>query len=104
MNILKRRTVEVCTNKYPEAKESLLAWYEEVKKENWKSPIDVKKKYPKASIVGSDRVVFNITGNKYRLIVKVRYRSGHIYITFFGTHQEYDKVNAETVQIFKNPI
>ncbi len=100
MNILKRGTIEICSEKYPKARQALFVWYKEVKQEKWDSPNDIKKKYPKASIIGDNRVVFDIVGGSYRLIVKVKYGFGQVYIVFFGTHQEYDKVNAETVVIF----
>lgn len=100
MNIIKRGTIEFCAQKYPEAAQPLYSWLNEVKKINWNTPEDIKKKYPKASIISNNRVVFNIGGNKYRLIVKVEYRYQQVYIVFFGTHQEYDKENAVTVNIF----
>ena len=75
-------------------------WYKEVKKEHQKSPQDIKLKYPKASILKNNRVVFNIVGNRYRLIVKINYDFEKIYIVFFGSHQEYDKINADTVTMF----
>lgn len=100
MNILKKGTIDACSEKSPEAREALLSWYKEVKKEHWKSPQDIKLKYPKASILKNNRVVFNIVGNRYRLIVKINYDFEKIYIVFFGSHQEYDKINAETVVMF----
>ena len=63
----------------------------------WKTPEEVKKSHPKASILKASRVVFNIKANDYRLISLVDYKSGIVMIRFFGTHQEYDKVDAETV-------
>jgi mRNA interferase HigB len=63
----------------------------------WRTPAEVKASYPKASILKGSRVVFNIKGNDYRLIASVQYQAGALAIRFFGTHSEYDKINAETV-------
>lgn len=97
MNILKRQTINQLGLKYPRAKKQLDVWYAEAKKAKWKSPADIKKEYPKASILKDKRVVFDIQGGEYRLIVKVEYEFQAIFIMFFGTHQEYDKVDAETI-------
>ena len=73
------------------------AWLEIVARAQWYNPEDVKASYPKASILKAGRVVFNIKGNDYRLIARVQYQAGILAIRFFGTHAEYDKVDAETV-------
>jgi mRNA interferase HigB len=75
----------------------LVAWAAEVKKATWKTPADIKAKYKNASFVGDNRVIFNIAGNKYRLIVKVNYPAQIVYVRFIGTHREYDDINAEEV-------
>lgn len=64
---------------------------------NWRTPEDIKASYPKASILKSSRVVFNIKGNAYRLVAAVQYRAGVLAIRFFGTHAEYDRIDAEIV-------
>ena len=74
------------------------AWYEVACQARWCSPADVKAQFGNASIVGNNRVVFNIKGNDYRLIVAVAYRFQAIYIKFIGTHTEYDRVDAATVE------
>src|ERR1700738_5099040 len=73
------------------------AWRAIAERSQWKTPEDVKRAHPKASILKSGRVVFNIKANDYRLIVVVQYEGGVVMIRFFGSHEEYDKVNAETV-------
>jgi mRNA interferase HigB len=73
------------------------AWRTIAESAQWRTPHDVKKAHPKASILKGGRVVFNIKGNDYRLIVVVRYENGVMLIRFFGSHEEYDKVDAETV-------
>lgn len=80
-----------------DAKQPLDAWFREVKKAQWTTPADIKEKYKSASIVGDNRVVFNIAGNKYRLVVRINYKAKIVYIRFIGTHREYDKINAEEV-------
>jgi mRNA interferase HigB len=73
------------------------AWLEIVTRANWRNPEGVKVSYPKASILKASRVVFNIKGNDYRLIARVQYQAGVLAIRFFGTHDEYDRIDAETV-------
>jgi mRNA interferase HigB len=80
----------------PDAEEPLLAWYREVEKEDWTKPSEVKDKYRSVSFVG-DRVVFNIKGNNYRLVVKINYPYRVVYVRFVGTHKEYDEIDVEEV-------
>jgi len=80
-----------------DARAPLESWYEEALKANWKSPQDVKGQYASASICGNNRVVFNIGGNKYRLVVEMQYRAGIVWVKFMGTHGQYDRINVESV-------
>jgi mRNA interferase HigB len=73
------------------------AWLGVATRARWRTPADVKASHPKASILKAGRVVFNIKGNDYRMIVLVQYKAGVVAIRFFGTHAEYDRVDAETV-------
>ena len=73
------------------------AWLDLVTRANWRNPEDVKTSYPKASILKASRVVFNIKGNDYRLVARLQYQAGALAIRFFGTHGEYDQIDAETV-------
>src|SRR5712692_4971580 len=73
------------------------AWLDIVARAEWRNPEDVKASYPKASILKAGRVVFNIKGNDYRLVARVQYQAGVLVIRFFGTHAEYDEIDAETV-------
>ncbi len=75
----------------------LRAWYQEAKQAEWKSPNEVKDQYRSAGIVGNNRIVFNICGNKYRLVVKVNYEAQWIFIRFVGTHKEYDQIDVTTI-------
>ena len=80
-----------------DAKGPLEAWYYEAKHAQWASPADVKDQYRSASILKNNRVVFNIAGNKYRLIVRINYNSKTVFVRFIGTHKAYDRIDAEVV-------
>ena len=80
-----------------DSEQPLKAWNQEAKNACWKTPQDIKDQYGSASFVGSNRVVFNIAGNKYRLVVHLSYDYGVVYTKFVGTHAEYDEINVETI-------
>lgn len=80
-----------------DAQGGLETWYRETKAAAWKSPTDIKSKYLSASILKGGRVVFNIRGNNYRLVVKINYAVGIVYIRFVGTHGEYDRIDAKEI-------
>ena len=82
---------------YADAREPTLAWYRHALGASWRSPTDVKREFGTASILRDGQVVFNIAGNAYRLIVSFSYRYRAGYIKFFGTHAEYDRIDAATV-------
>jgi len=82
---------------HPDSEQQLKAWYQETLKAEWTAPSKVKTEYPSASFLVDNRVVFNIKGNHYRLIVKINYDYQIIWIRFIGTHAEYDKINAKTI-------
>ena len=98
MNIIVKRAVLYYIDKYPLAKTPLLAWYNEFSKQNFYTFNELKTVYGNASIVANNRVIFNIKGNDYRLIVSVNFMQLASYIIWFGTHKEYDKINAATVE------
>ena len=77
---------------------SLNAWFHEVKRAEWKNSSDIKASYAHASIVGADRVVFNIRGNNYRLVTAVDYRRSIVFIKWLGTHKQYDAIDVRTVK------
>lgn len=100
MRLIARSTLKRYVDENPahsDARKSLMAWAAEVERATWQSSADIKAKYKSASFVRGNRVVFNIAGNKYRLIVKVNYTAQIVYVRFIGTHREYDNVNAEEV-------
>jgi len=96
MLIFNKSTLVKFWSKYPDSKKYLEPWYAEAKKAGWNNPHDVKKTYRHASILKNGRIVFNITGNKYRLIAAVDFKRHWLLIKFLGTHAEYDKIEAET--------
>jgi mRNA interferase HigB len=77
---------------------SLDAWFHEVKRAEWKNSTEIKASYAHASIIGADRVVFNIRGNNYRLVTAIDYRRSIVFIKWLGTHKEYDAIDVRTVQ------
>lgn len=97
MRVIAKRTLREFWERHPDAERSLHSWYEEARHEDWSSPAVVKSRYPHASIIRNNRIVFNIKGNAYRLVVAVNYREGKLYIRFVGTHTEYDRINAAEV-------
>ena len=99
MRIIAVSQLKVFWQKYPGAEQSFLCWIDEAKKANWQTPADIKAQFGHASILKSNRVVFNIKGNAYRLVVAVAYRYSAIYIKFAGTHQQYDAIDANTVEM-----
>ncbi|MDF3837955.1 type II toxin-antitoxin system HigB family toxin [Cupriavidus basilensis] len=99
MRIIAKRNLLTFCEQHPAARQPLLAWHEEAIQARWSTPQDIKDRYASASFVGSNRVVFNIGGNKYRLIVAVAYRVGVVYVKFIGTHAEYDRADAATVEL-----
>ena len=97
MRIIARRTLREFGDRAPDAKSALDAWYQEAKKADWETPHDIKEQYRHASIVGNNRVVFNISGNRYRLVVRIDYSAGITFIRFIGTHAEYDEIDVEEI-------
>ena len=86
--------------KHPDAKQPILAWCDEVKKARWRKSADIKAHYASASVLKDRRVVFNLKGNEYRLIVAIAYSVGFVYVKFIGTHAQYDAVDANKVELF----
>lgn len=97
MRIISRKKLKGFWERHPQAEKPLRAWYADAKQANWSSPAAIKRLYRNASVVANNRVVFNIKGNDYRLVVAINYHYTIIYIRFIGTHIEYDKINVETI-------
>jgi mRNA interferase HigB len=94
MRIISRKWLVEFWQIHPDAEQPLRAWYVEAKKASWRSPTEIKSTYRNASLLANNRVVFNIKGNDYRLIVIIEYKQNKIFIRFIGTHQEYDRIDA----------
>ena len=94
MNIISKRTIIKFYEKYPNSKTALEVWYADAKKSIWNTPDDIKRVYSSASFLADNRVLFNIKGNDYRLIVHIDYLRKFVRVKFIGTHSEYDKINA----------
>lgn len=97
MRVVAKRTLREFWERHADAEEPLLAWYREVEQADWDTPAALKAQYRSASIIRHNRVVFNIKGNDYRLVVRINYPYRVVYVRFVGTHAEYDAVNAEEV-------
>ncbi len=101
MRVIAVKTIKYYWEKYPEAKQPLLAWYDEAQYAEWENPNMLKYQYRSASILNKKRVVFNIHGNDFRLIVDIEYRLKIVFIVWFGTHKQYDKIDAKKLSYDK---
>ncbi len=97
MRIISKKKLKDFWRIHPGAEQQLRAWYTKTKHAQWTSPTDVKADYRNASFTANNRVIFNIKGNNYRLVVAINYSFSVVYIRFVGTHKEYDKINVATV-------
>lgn len=97
MRIVSRRKLREFSDAEPSSKPALDSWFHEAKHADWRTPANIKEQYGNASIVGNNRVVFNIAGNKFRLVVRIDYEFGIIFIRFIGTHADYDDIDVEEI-------
>ena len=97
MHVIKKKTLAEFWVKHADSKNSLNAWFHEAKVARWETPQDIKLRYRTADFLPENRVVFNIGGNKYRLVVAVRYDLGIVFVRFVGTHSQYDRIKVEEV-------
>ena len=97
MRIITLKTLRLFWEQHPDAQQALQAWYRDAKRATWHTPADIKNVYRNASIVGNNRVVFNIRGNQYRLVVAINYPHGIGYIRFLGSHDDYNTIDATTI-------
>ena len=97
MRVIAKKTLRDFWEKHADCEEQLKSWYRETEKSNWLSINELKNAYPSASILKDNRIVFNIKGNDYRLIVKFNFEYQLAWIRFIGTHAEYDKINANEI-------
>ena len=97
MRIISKKTLREFWEKHKDSEQQLKSWFQETNSVEWKNPKQIKKEYPSASFLADSRIVFNIKGNKYRLIVKINYDHNILWVRFIGTHAEYDKINATKI-------
>lgn len=97
MRIIAKRTIREFWKRHPKSKGPLEAWHQEATRANWASPSSVKAQFRSASVLQDNRVVFNVAGNHYRLVVKINYPYRIVYIRFVGTHTDYDAIDATTI-------
>jgi len=97
MRVIAKKILRVYWEKQTDSEEQLKTWYKEASKAAWTSPNEIKAGYPRASILKNGRVVFNICGNKYRLIVQINYLRQWVFIRFIGTHGDYDRIDADKI-------
>ena len=97
MRVLSGNRLRSCWEQHADVEQALKAWYAEARTATWTCPNDIKQRYRSADFLADNRVVFNIKGNKYRLVAKIDYRHQVIRIRFVGIHAEYVRINAETV-------
>ena len=97
MRIISEKTLREFWERHPNSEQSLKAWVKEVESADWMTPAQLKDQFPNASIVRDNRVVFNISGNRYRLVAWINYPRRAVYIKWLGTHAEYDRIDVEKV-------
>ena len=97
MRVIARKILRDFWEKHKDCEQQLKSWFSEAEKATWENPNQIKTVYPSASILNDNRIVFNIKGNNYRLIVKINYDYQMVWIRFIGTHAEYDKINANEI-------
>ena len=97
MRVIAKKILREFWHKHNDCEQQLKSWYREVEKSRWKNTNDIKRMYSSASILNDNRVVFNVKGNKYRLIVKINFSYQMVWIRFIGTHKEYDTIDAATI-------
>jgi mRNA interferase HigB len=97
MRVISRKTLKSFWEMHRRAEKPLRAWFHEAKLAHWKNYQEIKNDFPAADVIPGNRVVFDIKGNDYRIVIKIHYNTGVAFIRFVGTHAEYDHINAETI-------
>jgi mRNA interferase HigB len=95
--VIAKKTLKDFWVRHKDCEQQLKAWYQEACEAEWRAPQDIRKYYPTASFLAGNRVVFNIKGNKYRLVVRINFDYGMVWIRFVGTHSEYDRLDVSTI-------
>jgi mRNA interferase HigB len=97
MRVIAKSTLRDFWEKYPDAKEALEAWHDDAERAIWRTPAEIRAVYASASVLANNRVVFNIRGNHYRLVIQIHYNTQIVFIRFVGTHREYDRIDAGSI-------
>lgn len=97
MRVIAKKILREFWIKHNDCKKQLLCWYEETSDSEWKNSHDIKREFPSASVLGDNRIVFNIKGNQYRLIIKINFDYQMVWIRFIGTHADYDKIDSNNI-------
>jgi mRNA interferase HigB len=97
MQVISKRTLKQFWEKHPQVETPLKVWFVMVSKAEWSGPADVKAMFGSADFLGDSRVIFDIGGNKFRLVARIAYRFKRVMVKFVGTHKEYDEINPEVV-------
>jgi mRNA interferase HigB len=95
VRVIAQSTLAAFWRHHADAEQALRAWYQEAEEADWKTTIEVQRSYPKASILKGGRVVFNVSGNRYRLVVRCRHP--YVFIRWIGTHADYDRIDAQSI-------
>ncbi len=101
MRVIAARTLREYAKEFPLAEQSLFSWHDEAINAEWKYPAELKAQYRNASILNNKRVIFNIHGNSFRLIVDIEYKLKIVFVVWFGTHKQYDNIDAKTINYVK---
>jgi len=97
VRVIAKKILRDFWTKHPDCEQQLKAWYQEADKALWNGPRDIKKDYPSASFLADNRVVFNIKGNHYRLVIRLNYAYKMLWVRFIGTHAQYDRIDASII-------
>jgi mRNA interferase HigB len=97
LRVLSKKILREFWDKHPDSEQQLKSWFEEAEKAYWKNPNFVKREFPNSRLLSGNRAIFNIHGNNYRLVVKINYKYGMIWIRFIGTHSEYDQIDPKNI-------
>ena len=98
MRIISTKTLRKYWEEYAKAKQSIISWYKETESAQWSNPNELKEQFGNASVINNKRVVFNIHGNDFRLVTDIEYRLKIVFIVWFGTHKQYDKINVKEIK------
>jgi mRNA interferase HigB len=101
MRVIAVKTIKEYAKEFHQAEQALFSWYDEANGAEWNNSAELKAQYRNASVINNKRVVFNIHGNSYRLIVDIEYRLKIVFVVWFGTHKQYDAINSKTISYVK---